>query len=40
MTVIESLAPPQSTYITVTDTHFLSCFTDAKTPTKWMKLTT
>ena len=26
--------------ITVTDAHFLSCFTDAKNPTKWKTLTT
>ena len=35
-----ALAPFWSTWITVSEAHFLSCFTDAKTPTKWKKVTT
>ena len=38
--ILSALAPLWSTQITVSEAHFLSCFTDAKTPTKWKKLTT
>ena len=40
MAVTGFLVPPWSTWITISDAHFLSCFTDAKTATKWKKLTT
>ena len=35
-----AVVPLRSTQIIVFDAHFLSCFTDARTTTKWKKLTT
>ena len=37
--ISSALAPLRSTQMIVSDAHFLSCFTDAKTTTKWKKLT-
>ena len=38
--ILSASALPWSTYTIVSDAHFLSYFTDVKTPTKWKKLIT
>ena len=35
-----ALVPLWSTYLTVSKAHFLSCFVDSNSPTKWKQLTT